>query len=250
MERKVDYSGALLKLQRAETHIREVDFLVYHFLRRHNYRISQKADFQNGQFGFEVALNEMPPVEISPVLGDAIHNLRSALDVCVTANAASHGGDKESSYFPFAKHGGKDIELMIRKRAGEAGDEAMQICREAKPYPGGNDALWGLHKADIADKHQTIIVTAAFASFQVKFVPPSPRRPISIEAPIYYLGLEPSFVPSPEGCEFQHPSEFGLSVQVVFPIDGPMAGYPVVATLYELLTEVRWLVEQFQARCP
>ena len=250
MDRKVDYSGALLKLQRAQTHIREVDFLVYYFLRRHNYHIRMKTDLETGEFGFEISLNEMPPIEISPFLGDALHNLRSALDICITANVAARGGDTESSYFPFAKHGGRDIEALIVKRAGGAGDEAMKICREAKPYPGGNEALWGLHKADITDKHQSIIVTAAFGSFRVKFVPPSTRRPISIEAPVYYLGLEPSFVPGPEGCEFEMPSELGLAVDVVFPANGPMAGYPIVATLYELLGDVDWIVRQFQERCP
>lgn len=207
-------------------------------------------DFQSQQFGFEVALNEMPPTEINPILGDAIHNLRAALDLCVSAIASARGGNVEKTAFPFAKFGGDKVEKKIVHDVHEAGDEAMQVCRDIKPYPGGNDALWGLHQADIADKHRSLIVTAAMGSFGIRYLPKAPSRPVEFDIDIHYLGLESNFVPAPKGSEFETPAQFGLSIQVVFPIDGPLAGYPVVPTLYALLADVRWIVQQFQLRCP
>lgn len=246
----VDYSGSILKLDRAETHINEIDFIVYHFLRNHDFTITQKLDFGTDKFGFEIALNRMPPISINPILGDAVHNLRASLDLCVSAVAAARGGNIDNTYFPFSKFGGQDSENMIARRAKEAGEVAMQICREIKPYSGGNDALWGLHQADIADKHKALIVTAAFGAFGVRYLPKGVRRSMDIEAKIHYLNLDPTFVAAPGGYEFDRPDQFGLSVDVVFPEAGPLAGYPVVATLYALLGDVRWIVEQFQKRCP
>jgi hypothetical protein len=126
----------------------------------------------------------------------------------------------------------------------------MQVCREQKPYPGGNDALRGLHEADIMDKHQSIVATAALGTFDVQFLPKAPHRPVGFEVDIHYLSLEPYFVPAPEGSEGDTPAKFGLSVQIVFPANGPLAGHPVVQTLYALLDHVRFVVSQFQERCP
>lgn len=38
------------------------------------------------------------------------------------------------------------------------------IVNEIKPYHGGNDALWGLHKTDIADKHILLIPVFSVSS--------------------------------------------------------------------------------------
>lgn len=245
----IDYSGALLKIDRAEKHIRDLDFLIFCFLRRQPYRIRQIADLQGGRFGYEISLKEMPPIEISGVLGDAIHNLRASLDLAISAIALSLGNDIDKTYFPFAKFA-DDIEKMIRNRAGNAGDEAMQICREQRPYSTGNEALWGLHQADIADKHQTLIVAPAIGDFRFQLLPSSGNNAVQIDSEIRYLSVEPSFVPSPNGREFEHPSEIDLSVNIVFPEGRPLAGYPVVATLNELLRIVREIVERFRSRCP
>lgn len=245
----VDYSSARLKIERAQAHIREVDFLIHTYLRRRAYRIAQKTDFDTGKFGFEIALNEMPPIEISAFLGDAIHNLRTALDHLISAVVAEEGGNLESSYFPFARDR-EDIEKMIARRAKDASEEAKQICREMQPYPGGNDALYGLHKADITDKHQSLIVASAIGNFQYRLLPRSTGPDVTVQTNISYLSKEAYFVPSPEGREFEHPFEIGLSIEIVFPENGPLGGYPVVATLNELLRIVQDVTRIFGKRCP
>lgn len=245
----VDYSSALLKIERALVHIRELDFLVYTYLRRRTYRIVQKIDFETEKHGFEITLEERPPADTSLHLGDAIHNLRTALDHTISAIAAANGQPIDGTYFPFARDRSA-IEKMIRNRAGLAGEVAMQICRELKPYPGGNDALWGLHCADIADKHQAIIPTAAYGNFQFRLLPNSHQGGVRIEVPTYPLGDEPYFVPAVEGREYEHPSEIGLGLNVIFPLGGPLGGYPIVSTLYELHRLVGDATRQFQERIP
>jgi hypothetical protein len=245
----VDYSSALLKVERAHLHVTKLDFLLYTYLRRHAYRIVQKIDYQTGKHGFEITLKEQPPVGAALLLGDAIHNFRAALDHTISAVAAANGHAMDETRFPFAKSAA-NIEQAIKRGAALAGDTAMQICRELKPYPGGNEALWGLHTADIADKHRSIIPAAAYGNFQFRLLPNSHQPGIGMEVPIYPLGDEPNFIPAIEGREHEHPSELGLSLNVIFPNDGPLGGYPMVATLYEVGRLVQCVVDEFRKRVP
>ncbi len=245
----VDYSGALLKLERAEAHIADLDFLIFTYLRRQAYKIAQIVDLETGKAGFEITLKELPPAIMSGVLGDAIHNLRAALDITISAIALARGERIDRTYFPFAKFR-DDIDGMIEKRASAAGDEAMQICRELCPYKGGNDALWALHQTDIIDKHQTLIVGAAVGDFRYGLLPQGPANKIYMDAFCHHLSLEPYFVPGIEGREFEHPFEIGLSVEIVLPASAPEGGKPVIAVLNEFRRVVSGVIQQFQARCP
>ena len=65
----VDYSGVLLKLARAESHIADLDYLIFSYLRRNPYSTVQKIDLESGKAGFEITLNEFPLAAISAVLG-------------------------------------------------------------------------------------------------------------------------------------------------------------------------------------
>jgi hypothetical protein len=242
-----DYSGALLKVERAEVHISELDFLLFTYLRRRPYCIVQKMDFETEEFGFEITLTERPPATAALLLGDALHNLRAALDHTISAIAAAGGHPIEKTFFPFASSSAT-IEQAIKKGVALAGEEAMNICRGLSPYPGGNDALWGLHAADIADKHRAIIPGAAYGNFQFRLLPNSNQQGVGIEVPIHPLGDEPYFVPGINGREHETPSEIGLSLDVIFPTNGPLGGYPMVATLFELRRLVLEAIGEFQKR--
>jgi hypothetical protein len=46
--------------------------------------------------------------------------------------------------------------------------DAIQAIKALKPYKGGNDTLWKLHKLDNTDKHRLVLtVAAAFAGTKV-----------------------------------------------------------------------------------
>ena len=115
MERKVDYSGALLKLQRAETHIGEVDYLVFRYLRQNPYRIRQEADFGSGKYGFYISLTKRLPPEISGAIGDAVHNLRATLDYLIAACAIAVGKSPNDTAFPTASDR-LDLEKRLKEQ--------------------------------------------------------------------------------------------------------------------------------------
>ncbi len=48
---------------------------------------------------------------------------------------------------------------------------AIDAIDAAKPYEGGTDELWCLHKLDIADKHHALLVTLVSVTAMVMQIP-------------------------------------------------------------------------------
>jgi len=101
------------------------------------------------------------------LLGDIIHNLRSALDHIATAIV----GNGNNVYFPFHQKlenlMSSDGTIVCRKTK----DIEATICNlgrfiiaEIKPYEAGNPFLWKLSKLDAIDKHKFLIPAISLTS--------------------------------------------------------------------------------------
>lgn len=110
---------------------------------------------------FEVrALPELPqPKKVSLAVGDAIHNLRSALDVLAGDVIVLSGRKRNGVAFPFAGAAEELDGQIKRKRFNHATPEALALLKSMQPYTGGNMLLRALHDLDNANKHELIIVT-------------------------------------------------------------------------------------------
>lgn len=105
--------------------------------------------------------------EIACCVGDAVHNLRSALDLLACQVVEKSGGNPDSVHFPFAKTAA-DLTTGGRSKKGMIGDkhfdrarpDAQQALLALAPHgePNGNRLLWGLHRLDLVDKHQDLLV--------------------------------------------------------------------------------------------
>lgn len=99
-----------------------------------------------------------PAPEFSPtILGDIVHNMRTALDHLASELARANGESDKGVYFPFAEdvHG---LDEQIRnKKFRRCGDDAVRLLRSFKPYRGGNAALRAIHDLDVIDKHRTFL---------------------------------------------------------------------------------------------
>jgi hypothetical protein len=95
------------------------------------------------------------------LIGDIIHNLRSALDHLATDAAKLNGQTSRTAlsetYFPIcasreALISGDGAEKMKR-----LSDAHRNVNIAFEPYKGGNDLLFSLHRLDIRDKHLMIV---------------------------------------------------------------------------------------------
>lgn len=116
-------------------------------------------------------LGDVPqtPATWSLVLGDALHNLRSALDLLAWQAVIAGGGTPgRSTAFPVFRdndnhRGDKGVTTALRGAppgvvAFVRGLQPFNRCRSAPVVLG--DPLWQLHRLDIEDKHHLLVICA------------------------------------------------------------------------------------------
>lgn len=111
---------------------------------------------------FRVGVIKPMPVEFSCFIGDAIHNLMSALDALAVAlvrreNPQATEGEIKSTYFPIKEKGPRPTsgEQTFLSRISP---EAAAIVQRIQAYPGGQgELLCTLRDLNIIDKHRTIL---------------------------------------------------------------------------------------------
>src|SRR6516165_10674086 len=97
--------GIQLKLDRANKHIEELRVVLESFYATKPYRIAVKKDIRTRQEVFYVSKIVDVPKDVSIIAGDALQNIRSALDhLAIRLYAITHQGKAEDVvYFPIAK---------------------------------------------------------------------------------------------------------------------------------------------------
>lgn len=152
--------GAKLKVERAYRHIDEFKDSVDGLRRTEPKRIIQTVQ-ANGSTVLDATQLGRAGMALSLQIGDAIHNLRSALDHTWTALARGIGLTGFPT-FPFHETR-KNLEDMIDKSAIAQAfpDTRRLILDEIKPHrdAGGNEVFWTITKFDKIDKHNLLVPT-------------------------------------------------------------------------------------------
>jgi hypothetical protein len=163
----VTFTDARLKIDRANKHIAETDRRIELITGRDGQasrvEIHTKAGVKSVHYHLK-RLGDLP--ELACIIGDAIHNLKTALDYawCRTISILAPG-IKGRSKFPIypSVH-------LLKSALAESGistanpDFVDFILTEIKPYDGGNFYLRPLHKFDIRDKHELLIPSTNYGN--------------------------------------------------------------------------------------
>jgi hypothetical protein len=154
------------KIERAEEHIEDLLIACGAFLKSGGYSTVAYEDAETGDRVINLRIIESPPNSISLILGDAIHNLRTSLDYLARQLVEAGGGTpNDETAFPIF-YNRKNFEAKFMGKISGASQQAVNLIQILKPYKGGNDALWKLHRLDIIDKHR-LLVTLAATNFMV-----------------------------------------------------------------------------------
>jgi hypothetical protein len=158
-----DFDSVRLKIKRANKHIAEFENCVitlpnaYAATLAHNIKIRDKTIQSAVRYHLPNAAAIQ--AELALVIGDAIHNLRSALDFAWIATLAHFKIPTTNfSKFPILRTE-KELRTALEERRVNIANADLYkgIVSEIKPYPGGNDDIWAIHRLDILDKHQLLI---------------------------------------------------------------------------------------------
>lgn len=174
--RVAESPGYLLKLDRALGHLDDLDREIRGLLHSGGCRAVEQIDPDTGDWVLRVRLASQPPPELSLVVGDCVHNLRSALDHIafqLWSNYTKPLSDEEAkrSEFPIFN---RRSEFHRRQRNGKPAPgsglrkisgidpHAQSLIEAMQPYNGG-DWLWLmlLHELDRIDKHRRLNLSVA-----------------------------------------------------------------------------------------
>jgi len=148
-----------LKLKRAERHIQELEAALLAFKRNNPYKIGTKEDEKTRCLVYYITQAEEIPAAIPLIAGDILQNLRTALDHLAWQLVPA--GDRNSqTAFPISDDATKYSSDKLRKIDGMPKAAADGIDA-TKPYKGGNDAIWRLHRLNNIDKHRLLVTVGA-----------------------------------------------------------------------------------------
>lgn len=158
------------KVKRANEHIEQLKTGIIAFKATDPYKISAKRDPQTRKLIYYLVDAQSVPVEIACIAGDALHDLRCALDHLayrLFRIGAGDAADAKHVYFPIFDDAAK-YQAGVNGKVHGMRQDAIDAINATKPYKGGNDTLWKLHKLDSIDKHRLLItVGAAFSAMNI-----------------------------------------------------------------------------------
>jgi len=221
-----------------------------------------RYDNQKRELTHFIDQKENVPAFIALTVGDAIHNLRAALDHVIWAMIGDKARNAWSVQFPFARSQA-DLEDAIQKREiALAGQRVVDVIRQLKPFDGGNRLLYALNKLDVEDKHKLISATVGtgeldanqtaeiFPNYGVRT---DTRLIFSAGTVITMQGVPPGAIDGWMTRQamriFEYPRPNQPQFQVAFGDPGPMAGTPLVDGLMKMYAEVGKAVELLTHAC-
>jgi len=242
--------GVRLKMERAKEHIRELDGMISRFAESHPYTISSKEHPVPQIRHTTVFVSQVSsiPREVSVVIGDVVHNLRSALDHLAWQLVEAGGGVPDvNTAFPISK-GAKEYQSSVKRGATKGMSPAVQkLIAQSQRHVSGDDTLWHIHELDRLDKHRLLIAVAValgsfgvniFAIRQTLWLHEGDLRPL-------VNGQEIVNIPT-DTWEREARDNFILGIDLAFGEPQIAYGKSVLATLNHMVDCITTLAKKFE----
>jgi hypothetical protein len=245
----VVFPGSRIKMKRANTHIADLEARIRDFQERKPFHVLVNEDADGMQSPCCEIREDIDPYW-GAVIGDAAHNLRSALDLMINDLAAADQRGK--ARFPIVKD--EDAWTRARKRMGQVSPSIEAEIKALQPYLGGDERLRDLHLLDIEDKHALLLPAAAivvvkdFSGTQVGTGGTMSVGEMRITAS--KAGMHPLGVRVHRMLGFQFHNDFNLAAEIVFGDTDPLPGAPILPTLKGFAEAVAKVVDAFSPRPP
>jgi hypothetical protein len=242
---KNSFREAYLKTERANKHIHDLDGYVREFAATDRCTFLIKHDPNGGCDTLQLESTQTIPDDFLLVLGDAIHNLRSALDYAM--HGASNIRD-ERTKFPFRDTRDELIAAINGGLKQKAPKEVIDIIVDViQPYERGNGhALWCLHELDIEDKHRLLIANTKL--MLIRGISCEDERGEKFCIPDWLIVPNATPIRRLEGHRNVKITDKGKSsLNIVFGDGMPLQGAAILPMLREMMIRVNHTVELLEA---
>jgi hypothetical protein len=155
------------KIQRAKKHIDDIHTLLMTFAKSDFYAARIDNDSKRGTnfLCLDIRDDLFPVDDAALIIGDALHNLRSALDFMYYQIVLACGGTPSNwTRFPVFNTGDKlESWLASALEKKQITEPIVRLIRDdIKPYDAGNPLIFSLHQLNISDKHEFFVPVLKF----------------------------------------------------------------------------------------
>ena len=245
--------GARVKLARASQHIQELESNARKYLASAPFTLL-RVEEPNGDLLWRVKINRLVPLEWSAIVGDAVHNLRSALDLLAWQLVELNGAQpSRDTCFPITQSAAGQYEQTLKRALNGAHQKAIRLIRRLRPFAGGNTVLGQLHALDITDKHRLVLVVgAAHKHLVIKTKMNVPWQEAPVEFPPLALNPADRQFPLQDGAEVfrirsaarsDTLSEHDIVFELAFGDVAEVKGMPLVETLQSMHRHITRIVD-------
>ena len=153
------FADARLKIGRANEHIRYIERRIRRLEESYSATFDLHPKFRYPCIKYDLA-DKTAIDDISLLIGDALHNLKCALDyswlIALERHAPSAIGSK--TQFPAYASGDALKAALERSKIDVFSPRLFSLMLgKIKPYAGGNDAIWDVKELNILDKHRLLL---------------------------------------------------------------------------------------------
>lgn len=230
-----------LKIQRAKHHIADLNRQVKAYIAKGELSMValRHPDRREATIFFET-YPTLPPL-FGLIIGDAVHNLRSALDLLVWQMVPESARAQRNVQFPIATQAKTDDvykHTIHSRQIHLAGENVVNALAAIRPYPGGDELLVGLNTLDIADKHRLILTVGESLRLDGRWVTAVAREfwPIGWEDARIKMGSTPQ--QNLGTGEFYQKPKAQPPLSICFGVSEAFAGEHVTDTLRALAARV------------
>jgi hypothetical protein len=158
------FNGARLKIGRANQHIADLEIAFHTFVKDNPHTIRSSRDPKTGRTIVRVHFDQPIPDTLALIIGDAIHNLRTALDHATWELIGLDGGTQDR-YLKFPTGDNRINYEASCKGLKTPREDTKKFFIALAAYKGGaGNILYTLNLLDNADKHTVLTPTVSVCS--------------------------------------------------------------------------------------
>lgn len=196
------FAGPKLKFMRAKAHYENLKAVFEAYVATNPYGGFVDIDEKTRQKHYKIRIHKPMPIGVPVILGDVLQNLRAALEhaACCLAIQKNPAVNINDVGFPICRDV-NEFKSKARNSIKKLSPEARTFIEDMKPYGGGEERFWLLHRLAIKDRHRlTLPVWIGGGPVGIKPVMHHPTTGEKIEFQSIFLNPADKYSPLEDGA--------------------------------------------------